>query len=219
MHAVTDQQGWIIRLVPELVPPGLKDNTAHTERLMKGIKKFVGDGEVILKLPLIRRLPVLLRETHDNVQVVLWEREGRWHVIDLFPVAHRHRLCGLAVDLGTTTVVLRLLDLETAAMIDEISFVNPQIDAGEDILSRIHFASQAGGLDALKSLMLGKINEVVLSIARKHGIGTESLVGMSVAGNTTMTHLFLGLDPGGIIREPYIPVVNKPGIIKAADAM
>jgi len=83
--------------------------------------------------------------------------------------------------------------------------------------ARIHFAAQEGGLSRLQGILIGKLNEEIRQLARKNSISTESIVGMSVAGNTTMTHLFLGLDPYWICREPYIPVVNTPELLKAGD--
>jgi uncharacterized 2Fe-2S/4Fe-4S cluster protein (DUF4445 family) len=112
---------------------------------------------------------------------------------------------------------MRLLDLLDQEMRGEGSFINPQGDVGPDILTRIHFASQEGGLPRLQALLIKSLNGEILELSQKYSIPTDFIVGMSVAGNTTMAHLFLGLDPKGICREPYIPALNRPDLMKSAD--
>jgi len=109
------------------------------------------------------------------------------------------------------------VDLSSGGHLNEISFNNPQIVIGTDILTRIHFAAREGGLLKLHSLVLDEINHQIENLLKENGITQKSIVAMTVAGNTTMTHLFLGLDPHWICREPYIPVVNRPDLIKARE--
>jgi uncharacterized 2Fe-2S/4Fe-4S cluster protein (DUF4445 family) len=171
--------------------------------------------EVTVDFSFAKKIPRLLREYGYDVRTVVYKRGDSWHLVDLHPKQKANSLYGLAVDLGSSTVVLRLLDLGTGEIQDEISFLNPQIEIGTDILTRIHFTSQEGGLAKLQTLLVDGMNHEISLLAKRHGIGTRSIMGVSVAGNTTMTHLFLGLDPHWICREPYIPVINKPDIIKA----
>lgn len=217
MNSSVNRDPWIRSLVPAMTRPNLKDNTADSERLIKGIKKTLNNAETVIGLSLIGRLPFLLRRYHYDVRAVLWEGGGTWHVIDLFPTSENHRLYGLAADLGTTTVALRLVDLDNGEEIAETNFLNPQVEFGEDILTRIQFASEAGGLENLRKILIEKINRAIGRLSVIRGKTTDAIVGMSVAGNTTMTHFFLGLDPYWICREPYIPVVNKPGILRAEE--
>jgi uncharacterized 2Fe-2S/4Fe-4S cluster protein (DUF4445 family) len=87
---------------------------------------------------------------------------------------------------------------------------------GSDILSRIHFAHDGEGIETLRSSIVDRLNNEIYSLAVKNGIDSSSINGMAVAGNTTMTHLFLGLDPRWICREPYIPVANKLDTLQAS---
>ena len=200
-----------------MTPPSLKDNTADADRLIKGIKKTVQNENIEVGYSLLKKIPFILRESGYDIVPVLCRIRESWRLIDLLSLRYDNRIYGVSVDLGTSTVVIRLLDLLEGEMLDEASFTNPQVDIGSDILTRIHFASQEGGLEKLQTLLLKRINEEIMKLAGKNGVNTRFIVGLSAAGNTTMTHLFLGLDPFRICREPYIPVVNSPDILKASD--
>jgi uncharacterized 2Fe-2S/4Fe-4S cluster protein (DUF4445 family) len=123
-------------------------------------------------------------------------------------------IAGLAVDLGTTRVVLRLIDLGLGHTIAESAFNNPQDAVGPDILARIHYADQADGLERLNELIIAGLNQEISRLCRSKDIEAQNIYALCVAGNTTMTHLFMGLNPRWIIREPYIPVINTPAIEK-----
>ncbi|UCF57300.1 MAG: DUF4445 domain-containing protein, partial [Deltaproteobacteria bacterium] len=205
--------GWIRKISPQMTTPSLKDNTADVDRLTKGIKKALDGQEVAIDFSLAKKIPSLLREYGYEVQAVLYEGTNSWHLVDLFPLQNDNPIYGFAVDLGSSTVVLRLLDLNRREIKDEASFLNPQVEIGQDILTRIHFASKKGGLQRLQAILVDRLNEGISRVAKRHGIRTASLVGMCVAGNTTMSHLFLGLDPFCLCQEPYVPAINRPDLI------
>jgi uncharacterized 2Fe-2S/4Fe-4S cluster protein (DUF4445 family) len=110
---------------------------------------------------------------------------------------------------------MRLLDLVTGTTIKETAFDNPQGRIGPDILARIHHTDTPEGLDELNRMIVDGINTHIATLCKASGISTDAVYAMSLAGNTTMTHLFLGLSPRWIIREPYIPVVNTPPVFDA----
>jgi len=217
MKGNRENGAWIKRISTQLTPPSLKDNTADVDRLVKGIRKGLGDEEVSVDFALIKGVTRSLRKYDFEVSAALFQEHSCWHLIDVFGAQGGANIYGLALDLGSSTLVLRLMDLENGGIRDEASFHNPQIKIGADILTRIHFAARDGGLSKLQDILIGKLNEEINKLVKKNGIGSESIVGMSVAGNTTMTHLFLGLDPYWICREPYIPVVNSPELLKSRD--
>ncbi|MBN1104590.1 MAG: DUF4445 domain-containing protein [Deltaproteobacteria bacterium] len=213
------EEGWV-RSVPLLLdPPSLKDNTADVDRLIRGIKRCLGVQTVTVSVPLVRRVPEILRASDYRVHALLHEEDGRgiWHLMDLLPDSAEVSLAGVALDLGTSTIVARLVDLQTGHTRGEVSFLNPQISVGPDILTRIHHAGRPGGLHELQGKLVQKLNQEVGRLCSGSGIRSTEIVAASVAGNTTMTHLFLGLDPHWICREPYIPVLNVPGLMKAED--
>jgi len=215
-EAMPRNNGWIKKITPRLIPPSLNDNTADADRLLRGIRSDFKGEAVSVDFPLIKRLPSILREYDFNVSAVVYQKDAGWHLMDVFGPAAPD-IYGLALDLGSSTLVLRLLDLSTGKTRDEISFDNPQIKIGSDILTRIHYAGQKGGLSELQGMIVDRLNRKIEKLAQRHHIETRFITGMSVAGNTTMTHLFLGLDPYYLCREPYIPVVNRLDLLKAGD--
>jgi len=218
METRLKRDAWIRTVRPDLNAPSLRDNTADVDRLIKGIRKVLGAADVRVNLDLAGKVSSSLRTWDFCVEACVYRDEDEsWHVIDILDGRKRQMLRGLAIDLGSSTLVLRMIDLETGERIDEVSFHNPQIAVGADILTRIHFAGREGGLARLRGLVIGRLNEAIQVLSRAHGITADSIVGISVAGNTTMTHLFLGLSPYWLCREPYIPVVNRLGLIPSRE--
>jgi uncharacterized 2Fe-2S/4Fe-4S cluster protein (DUF4445 family) len=217
MESIGEHNGWIRKVWPDLKPPSLSDNTADVDRLIKGLKKALHTENVTVDFSLAGKVSASLRRWNYHVGASVYEEHDGWHLIDISGPPDEQAIHGVALDLGSSTLVLRLIDLKTGKRIDETSFHNPQIEIGADILTRIHFATREGGLSRLQEMTIDRLNQEVEMLSRKHGTGLESVVGMSVAGNTTMTHLFLGLDPYWICREPYIPVVNRPGLIPSCE--
>ena len=210
--------GWIRWLQPKLTPPSLSDNTADADRLIKGTEKGVGNGICCSgSFSPENGFPPLLRKTAMQSVWHVLKNRGVWKIIDVFGLDAPRKIYGIALDLGSTTLVLQLINLINGSILDEVSFHNPQIRIGSDILTRIHYATGKGGLAELQEMVIQQINHAIDQITEKHAIKKEWIVAMSVAGNTTMTHFFLGLDPYGICREPYIPVANRPDLIPAAE--
>ncbi len=217
MEIPVESNSWIKRVCPKLTAPSLGNNTADVDRLVKGLKISLGASDVRVDFALVKRLSKALRDYGYQVAAALYRDGDRWQLIDVFDEKDAAPLLGLALDLGSSTLVLRLVALATGETLDEISFNNPQIEIGTDILTRIHFAAREGGLSKLQTLVLDAVNDNIEKLAKENHVSPGAIVGMTVAGNTTMTHLFLGLDPHWICREPYIPVVNRPDIIRARE--
>ena len=116
---------------------------------------------------------------------------------------------GLAVDVGTTSVVAYLVDFASGRVIDTASAYNKQIACGEDVISRIIYAKRKGGLERLQRLVVETINELLDELQARNGIELYEIHEIAVAGNTTMTHLLLGLDPQYLREEPYIPTHRR----------
>jgi uncharacterized 2Fe-2S/4Fe-4S cluster protein (DUF4445 family) len=202
--------------------PTLENNTADAERLVESLRTRLETDSIDIDLGLLRHLPDILRNRYSGLRCVLFRDRRRWILIHVLAAEDESAtVAGLAVDLGTTRVVLRLQDLSSGRVLIESVFDNPQMSVGPDILTRIHHAGQDGGLKALQRLIIEGMNRQIDSLCRSlyrsAGIAPVHICIMSVAGNTAMTHLFMGLDPHWIIREPYIPVVNRPGTLRAAD--
>ena len=198
-----------------LIPPSLQDNTADVDRLLNTLKSRLECNSIRPDLELLRTIPETLRQAEYRVRCTVLQDRNQRVLVDVSPADDGSVIAGLAVDLGTTRVVLRLIDLVDGHVIAESAFDNPQDAIGPDILARIHFADQPNGLGELNSLIISGLNQAITSICVANRLEPENIFAIAVAGNTTMTHLFLGLDPKWIIREPYIPVVNSPEMLHA----
>jgi len=205
-----DRTNWIETLT--LSPPSLSDNTADQERLLGALQKRLHGAVVELAPDLAWDLPKRLRRWDYRLRCALVRDRTAWQVCGLTGSDDPAPLCGLAIDLGTTRIVLSLLDLETGQILQEGSFDNPQGAIGPDVLTRIHYAADHDGLRHLNRLVVDGLNDMVATLCQQADMGRDRIVLLALAGNTAMTHLFMGLDPYWMIREPYIPVVNRPGV-------
>ena len=193
-----------------ITPPTLKDNTADADRLLKSLKTQLKTNDIDIDLYLLKQLPDLLRKWKYNVRCIFFRDRTRWLLTGIKSLHDKSPFIGISVDLGTSRVVLRLMDLSTGRILVESAFDNPQLSVGPDILARIHFADQDSGLTKLNGLIIEGLNRMISKLCDSCGAKPDNVYALSVAGNTAMTHLFMGLNPHWIIREPYIPVVNRP---------
>jgi uncharacterized 2Fe-2S/4Fe-4S cluster protein (DUF4445 family) len=207
----------------EIEPPSLADNTTDLERLQRELARQHGIRGLVADLPVIKKLSHTLRDANWRVTVVLdtgtWvSPDGPPRLIDLRPGDRTGSSWGLAVDIGTTSNVVYLVNLLTSQVVDTAAEYNAQISCGEDIISRIIYATkQEGGLDHLQRLVVQTINGRIDELAERNGIDPAEIDKMTVAGNPTMIHLFLGLWPESIRLEPYVPTVNHPLPVKAQE--
>ena len=209
-------------------PPSLSDNTTDFERLKRELARQHGIRDLVASLPMLRKVARTLRESaaHDGQawQVTAVLEMGTWmhanappRLIDLRPGDHTGRTLAVAVDIGTTSNVVYLVDLVSGKFIDSSASYNAQISCGEDVISRILYARKEGGLEHLQRLVVGTINERLQELAERNAVDLSQVYAMTVAGNTTMIHLFLALDPAYIRLEPYIPTVTFPLPVPAAE--
>ena len=112
---------------------------------------------------------------------------------------------GAAVDIGTTTVVVYLLDLDGHRVVDVLSFLNPQIPYGDDVISRIAYSSTEGGLKRLQEVLIGEMNEQLAELTGRNGLSVDQISQVTVAANTVVQHLFAGISPETIGASPYNP--------------
>ena len=129
-----------------------------------------------------------------------------------------HSLVGLALDIGTTTLAAYLCDLESGEVLATASTVNPQISCGEDVISRIaHASCESKGREELQQLVIGAVNQLLVSVCARVNVAVHSVADIACVGNTCMHHLFLGLDPSGLGKSPFAPVMTRGIDVKARD--
>jgi uncharacterized 2Fe-2S/4Fe-4S cluster protein (DUF4445 family) len=195
------------RLLVGMDPPTLENNISDLERLRLALSSQHGIENVAVGLPVMRGLAQTLRAGNWRVAVVLDKcLSGPCpRLVDLRPAEPSTPLYGIAVDIGTTTVVVYLVDLERGTVRDIVSAFNGQSSYGEDVISRIVYAQRGTGLETLRQAVLKTINGLIAQIEERNGISRLDIFDMVASGNTTMIHLFLGLYPRYIREEPYIP--------------
>ncbi|MBF0593249.1 MAG: DUF4445 domain-containing protein [Nitrospirae bacterium] len=205
------------RLSLRLPPPSIQDNISDLERVKRAVR------EISLTMNYSYEL---VSTIHDAL------REGNWDVslsyskhsdvsaeaLSLFLPDRCKRRFALAIDIGTTTVVVYLVDFATGEVIDIGSTYNSQTRYGDDVITRIVYATEGGGMDDLRDAVVGDINTIISSFMDKHTISSCEIDGAVIAANTTMSQIFWGLNPASIREEPYIPTVNIYPVWKAQAA-
>ncbi|MEW5745987.1 MAG: ASKHA domain-containing protein [Nitrospirota bacterium] len=208
----------IKRVSLELPPPTINDNISDLERLKRALDAK-GLGAVRFSHVFVSTMGKILREA--DWKVVLTYVPGNdvpGEAIFLTPPHLCSRRFGLAVDIGTTTVVVYLIDLSTGEIVDVGSTYNSQMRYGDDVITRIVHATEGAGLHELRNAVVTDINTIVISLMERHSVQSCEIDSATIAGNTTMSHLFWGMDPGSIREEPYIPALNQFPLWKAGTA-
>lgn len=127
------------------------------------------------------------------------------------------RCCiGAAVDIGTTTVVLYLLDLLTGETLAVKSTLNPQTQFGADVIQRANYAIEHG-TEPLRAAICNSINQLLRDACADAQIGCDSVYLMSLVGNTCMHHLFLGFAPDALVQAPYCPAIREALLLTPVD--
>ncbi|CAA7601608.1 Protein of unknown function DUF4445 [Acididesulfobacillus acetoxydans] len=196
--------------------PTPRDNRAIADRIRQALAPDY--GRVAFPLSLMAELPGLwlLNNARGPLTVTLAETENSWRIMDIEAGDTRRNHLGLAIDIGTTTVVVYLVDLASGEILRHAPDYNGQVPLGEDILSRIRSAAEAEGLENLRQAVLGTLNRLIRRLSPAPG-DTRAISAIAIGANTTMVHLLLGLNPASIAKVPYTPVVNNPGILTAAE--
>ena len=172
----------------------------------------LGYDPVTVPLPVLRKLYPLCREAGFDITVTLVHREADWVVTDVEPGDQRQHHYGLAVDYGSTTILMQMVDLYSGAILGEEKLVNGQAAYGTDILSRITFSlDRPENPDVLRRATVETFHQLLDALTESTGVNARKLPLMVVSGNTTMVHFLLGLNAWTVFASPYAPVVTDPG--------
>ncbi len=232
MEGLKQEGDWspsVEKVCIELSPPDGSDNRADAGRLLQGLAAQYNRKSELKSLILLQKMGKALRQENFQATVTLEvpvKPKKRYRLLDIQPGYQCHRNFGLAFDIGTTTVYGVLIDLETGEFLAEASCYNPQMSYGEDVISRIIYAEKPKGLKVMQDLVVESMNQLITDMltqashTSQGSTSTDRLINdfghapvrrdeinsVSIAGNTTMTHLLLDLDPSSIRRSPYVPV-------------
>ena len=198
----------------EMQPSDLSDSRGDWERLQEALEAQWGLKGLEIDSSALATLQSALREGGYSVTVIVWqERE----VLRIQP-GYRDGMVGLAVDIGSTTVVAHLCDLRTGAVLATEAAMNPQVRYGEDLMSRVSYAnSEPQGLSRLHRAIIRTLNELAENAAKSAGLSPEDILDVVVVGNPVMHHLFLGLHPRGLGEAPFTPAVSSALDVKARE--
>lgn len=210
----------IEKKVLHLSEPTHEDNKADAGRVIQGLKNEHNEQGMITTLPVLKKMRSALRENNFVVTVTLRRavsEGGKTHIVNIQPGDQSHRNYGLAFDIGTTTVHGSLVNHYTGKLIARRADYNAQISYGEDVISRIIHAEKPKGLQLMHELATNTINGLIAKLLLKNDVGRDEIASITLAGNTTMTHFLLGLEPHNIRRAPYVPVSTFFPPIRARD--
>lgn len=203
----------------ELDLPTLNDNISDFERIKRHLRNKLGYNQVFCRLPMLRKIPPILREANFNITITHIPRgQGKTTIINIEKGDTTNKLYGVALDIGTTSVAACLVDLYGGKLVAKASSGNAQIKYGADVINRIMYSTKKNGLHELNHAVIQEtINPILNKMCGDSGIDRDEIVSLIIAGNTTMSHLFLGVYPDFLRMEPYIPAFVKPPFIKASE--
>ncbi len=200
----------------------MDDQIDDWSRLKHALRKQAGYDNVKANLSFIRNLGQVLRESNWNVNVVgdLNQSDGQLELISIKKnsIEAKTNVYGLSIDIGTTTVSVWLVDLRTGEVVSQAVEYNQQIKRGEDVISRIIYASKTEeNTEELAELVIGTINELIERVCVRSKVDSDNIFKVIISGNTTMMHLLLKIPAKSIRLTPFIPAINQPPKLKASD--
>jgi uncharacterized 2Fe-2S/4Fe-4S cluster protein (DUF4445 family) len=205
----------------EISPPSMDDQTDDWSRLQLALRHQAGFNRLDGSLRLLQRTGTILREGNWQVTAILdvQEEDDYGRLIQLSPgrIEDDDPIWAIAVDIGTTTVTVWLVDVTTGEVKAQASEYNGQIARGEDVVSRIIYSSKGDGLAELRSLVLETINELTDTVCKRVKIQPDQVYKAVIAGNSTMMHLLLGIPAFSIRLSPFITAINQPPLYTASD--
>jgi len=201
----------------KLSVPSIEDNLSDGERIIRDIKCVIGTDDIKIPYSIYKELPSSIRKYNYDLTFTLRKNEGSYELIKV-DNGRNSNMYGLCVDIGTTTVAACLVDLVTDEIKSSANSGNLQMQYGGDVISRIIYSTKPGGLKRLQECIVnGTINQLIQRMLTELNLTKDEIVCSVFAGNTTMTHLFLGVDAQNIRLEPYIPAFRNAPDVKAKD--
>jgi uncharacterized 2Fe-2S/4Fe-4S cluster protein (DUF4445 family) len=204
------------KMLLKLPPPTLDNSVADCQRVQARIEKATGISSIQTGLKTIRRLPDVLREGGFTVTATIGRRRGVAELMDIEPGDASARNLIAVVDVGTSTVVVHLMDVATATTIGAQACFNSQATYGREVTARM-IAAEKRGCETLQQLVVDDINRLISALAAESDVSLRDITAVVCAGNTAMMHFLLGLPTANIRRSPYVAVTVEPPPFRAAE--
>lgn len=198
----------VTKVYLQLPQPSVGDNISDIDRVIRELRKKLGYASYEISLACLQGLANKLRQYDWKVTATVARHGSIGRVAQIEGGDTSDRNYGLAVDVGTTTVVVQLVNLKNGEVMGVEANHNLQARYGEDVISRMIFACGRGSLDPLHQAIITNINTLTRALAKEKGINTKDINCLVAAGNTTMSHFLLGLMPCTIRLEPYVPTAT-----------
>jgi len=194
------------------LPMPTDDHSASDQQRIRTALQELGYSPVTFPLHILRKLYPLCRDSGFAITVTLVYRQQDWVVTEVEPGDRQQHHYGLAVDYGSTTIIMQLVDLTSGQVIDEAKEVNGQIVYGTDILTRITYALEdPAHMDDLQRATAETFHRLLDRLTESTGIDAAACGAMILSGNTTMIHFLLKLDAWTVFASPFAPVTTDPG--------
>ena len=203
-----DEEPLARKIYLELPPPTLEDNIADIQRISRALRKKMGWHSFQISLNCLQHLSDNLRDHDWKVTATVVRDTNGYRILKIDPNDTTSQNYGLAIDVGTTTVVAELVDIASGRVIGVEGTHNLQSRYGEDVISRMIYACGKGGLHPLHEAVVKNINQLIEKLTNKNHIPPEEITAVVAAGNTTMSHFLLNLIPCSIRLEPYVPTAD-----------
>lgn len=200
-----------------LPKPTRDDGTSDLDRICTELESRIDHVHLSTKLANIKHLDELMRESGYDVTVVLGHKDGSLEILSVEPGDTSSACFGFAFDIGTTTVAGQLIDLNTGKILGTRIAFNRQAAFGSDIITRIVCAETPDGLAKLNEAVIENIDEIIEEMASSCGANLSDIYGVTFAGNMTMMHLLLSIDPSSIRRAPYVPATTVFPVMPAPE--
>lgn len=198
--------------------PSLDDTMPDNERLTRALRKYLNINRVRIPYVVLKKLPDVLRENNFAVKCVIRATSDDMYVYDIFGKDEDVIIGGLAIDIGTTTVSAVLINMENGEILAKSSAGNGQIRFGADVINRIVESQKPGGQKKLQDAVIKEtINPMIHEMWKSAKFSKDHIYRMCVASNTTMNHLFAGINADPLRTEPYIPAFFKTNSLFASD--
>ena len=198
--------------------PSLDDTMPDNERLTRALRKYLNINRVRIPYVVLKKLPDVLRENNFAVKCVIRATSDDMYVYDIFGKDEDVVIGGLAIDIGTTTVSAVLINMENGEILAKSSAGNGQIRFGADVINRIVESQKPGGQQKLQDAVIKEtINPMINEMCKSAKFPKNRIYRMCVASNTTMNHLFAGINSDPLRTEPYIPAFFKTNSLFASD--
>jgi len=202
----------------EIPKPTQDDNVSDLDRIGREISQRLNNIHISTNLANLKHLSEVLRGSDFKVTVTVAYKDDALDIITIEPGDTADTNYGFAFDIGTTTVVGQLIDLNKKKILGTRIAFNKQALYGSDVITRIIYASDPAGLAKLNLAVLDNINEIIADLSGAQKIALSDVYCAVLAGNMTMMHLLLKIDPTNIRKAPYVPTTTVFESIHAAEA-